>query len=487
MVNLKDYKPEWIPLSQIDLKNKEFQYRMALEIADLEESFRQEGQIFPVVLWRRNSGVIQIVCGFRRCQAAMKLKWEKILAVVVPESGMSREQALEISFLENLKRKSLTDMDLAFSCKRLHDEGISNIEIGRLIGKSESIVRRNLKVLDTPPEIQNAVWQGKLTLKDLSLIPETEVPALPNSFTEVKKLIDSKKKSAVYGSFSEIPGYMDKFMKKAKSLSGKRGAKSSFSRGGISEDMYIKRSGSGFNVILKLEPGKIDIEKSINFIAGVQTELQKLKKELSKSQKAVSGNDSVSVSTKTHVPVESKAAPKPVAPNAQEPAASQNEPAQTIKPKQPISPALQPTKPIRPDKSVQTIKSKHKQTIKAKHAPKPANHLAPIPAPGRQAPGVSIEYLYIQGPSAVKVGNTVQIKVEAYDSDQNRIKKPGAINPAWEIDNPNIALISHVTGTDGKPDYSQSHIIKLTANAPGICWLKATQGSRTADHAIEVK
>lgn len=170
MMDLSKYRVEWVGLGDIDYSDKTYQYRKELgagNVGDLIGSFRETGQKFPIVVRELKGGRKQIVCGFRRFTAAKELGWEKMLAVVVPESDMPDEDAEVLSVDENIKRKSLTSLDLMFMCKKLSDEGKSNIYIGKLIGKSEKQVRRYLSVASASKAEQDALLNGKITIDNI--------------------------------------------------------------------------------------------------------------------------------------------------------------------------------------------------------------------------------------------------------------------------------------------------------------------------------
>ena len=105
--------------------------------------------------------------GLRRLTAAISLKWDKILVIVIPESDADKEEMLGTNFIENVKRKTLTNLDIMFACKKLKDEGKTNEQIGQLIGKSENQVRRYIKVAEATSDLQQKLINGEATIKDV--------------------------------------------------------------------------------------------------------------------------------------------------------------------------------------------------------------------------------------------------------------------------------------------------------------------------------
>ncbi|MBN1824546.1 MAG: ParB/RepB/Spo0J family partition protein [Endomicrobiales bacterium] len=167
MNDLSKYQTVWAAISDINVSNTTMQFRKELKSRELLQSLRNDGQKFPVVLWRRHGGELQLISGFRRVVAAKELGWEKVLAVIMPESDLSEDEALRLNFLENVERKSLTNLDMMFACQKLSELGKSNVEIGKLIGKSEAQVRRYIKIAQAPAEVQEKVQSGEASIRSM--------------------------------------------------------------------------------------------------------------------------------------------------------------------------------------------------------------------------------------------------------------------------------------------------------------------------------
>ena len=166
MLDLSKYQPQWVSIADINVEDTAFIFRKDMNVADLAASLKAEGQKFSIVLWRRADGSLHIISGFRRVTAARQLGWEKVMGVVIPEADLPMDEALRLNFLENMARKSLNNLDIMFACQKLSRQGKSNVEIGKLIGKSEAQVRRYIKVADAPADIQQKVGSGQTTLTD---------------------------------------------------------------------------------------------------------------------------------------------------------------------------------------------------------------------------------------------------------------------------------------------------------------------------------
>ena len=92
-MDLSKYKPQWVKIADINTRNKSFQYRIDLRTKELEKSLNEEGQKLPVIIWKRSgTGLLQLVSGFRRVTSAKNISWEKVLAVIVPETDMDEDE-----------------------------------------------------------------------------------------------------------------------------------------------------------------------------------------------------------------------------------------------------------------------------------------------------------------------------------------------------------------------------------------------------------
>jgi ParB family chromosome partitioning protein len=77
------------------------------------ESLRTHGQLTPIIINRN----YELLAGFRRLQAAKRLGWKSIEAVMIDRS--TEEQKLEIEIEENIQRLELSPEELAEGMDRL--------------------------------------------------------------------------------------------------------------------------------------------------------------------------------------------------------------------------------------------------------------------------------------------------------------------------------------------------------------------------------
>ena len=156
-----------VNINDIDLDNKQFQLRVEMDVRDLVKSIEKEGQKIPVIL-RGKEPPYQIICGFRRITALKKLGREKVKAIIYPE--LDDEEAIRLSVIENLKRKTYNVFDKVYIFEYLKAQGKSNEEIARVFGLSEKQISRYAKIREFPEELKKAVLEERIALKPALVI-----------------------------------------------------------------------------------------------------------------------------------------------------------------------------------------------------------------------------------------------------------------------------------------------------------------------------
>ncbi len=84
------------------------------DISSLMTSLKKFGQLNPIIVDTR----YELIAGARRLEAAKRLGWSTIKAIVV-ENPTDAEK-LEIELEENVQRKDLTSGEISWGLKRLH-------------------------------------------------------------------------------------------------------------------------------------------------------------------------------------------------------------------------------------------------------------------------------------------------------------------------------------------------------------------------------
>lgn len=150
-----------IPLGQI--RPNPNQPRKNFDTAGLEElsaSIAQNGVLQPISV-RKTMNCYEIVAGERRYRASVMAGLTKIPAIVMEAD--EKKSAL-FALLENLQREDLSFFEIAQGYQRLlRDQGITQEELARKLGKSQSTVANKLRLLRFTPRVQMLISDYSLT------------------------------------------------------------------------------------------------------------------------------------------------------------------------------------------------------------------------------------------------------------------------------------------------------------------------------------
>lgn len=129
-------------------------------IEELADSIGKFGLLQPIIVRPMGEGY-QIIAGERRWRASRKAGLEQVPVRVRTSSDV---ESLEIALIENLQRDDLNPMEEARGYRRLLSEHqMTQAELADKVSKSRSTVTNALRLLDLPEEVQELVYQGKMS------------------------------------------------------------------------------------------------------------------------------------------------------------------------------------------------------------------------------------------------------------------------------------------------------------------------------------
>ncbi len=183
--------------------NPRYQTRIRLSephVEDLCKTFRATGQGDPIKV-RYVNGIYELLRGHHRLEAAKRLGWPSIKAVVCI---LSDRDALRDSMLGNSSRLDETDYERALNFQRYLDEGFAKNqgELGEAFGCTQGRVSQIMTMLDLPKAILDLLdgypslitYRGCKVIKDLLKDhPEHESIIVES----VQRLIDKKDESSI--------------------------------------------------------------------------------------------------------------------------------------------------------------------------------------------------------------------------------------------------------------------------------------------------
>lgn len=143
-----------------------YQPRSEFDQAALEEltaSVLAHGILQPIMVRPHGAGRFELIAGERRYRAARLAGLTQIPAVV---RRMTDEESLTVALIENIQREDLNAMEAARGYRQLLDQfGLTQVELARQLGKSQSTVAYALSLLRLPSEMQDSISSGRLSME----------------------------------------------------------------------------------------------------------------------------------------------------------------------------------------------------------------------------------------------------------------------------------------------------------------------------------
>jgi ParB family chromosome partitioning protein len=153
-----------LPITDID-KNP-FQTRYVDDndaLDELAESIKVNGVVQPILVRpsEDEDGRYVLILGERRLHASKKAGKTHIPALV---RRVSRQQAAEMTIIENLQREDLSPLEQAQAFKVLSEEfNLTQQQIGERVGLSRASVANYMRLLKLPVEVMELLAQKSLT------------------------------------------------------------------------------------------------------------------------------------------------------------------------------------------------------------------------------------------------------------------------------------------------------------------------------------
>jgi ParB family chromosome partitioning protein len=129
-------------------------------LLELSDSIKKVGLLQPILVRPMGEGY-QIIAGERRWRASRHAGLERVPVRVRTSTEI---ESLEIALIENLQRKDLNPMEEARGYRRLLTEHrMTQAELADKVSKSRSTITNALRLIDLPEEVQEMVYQGRMT------------------------------------------------------------------------------------------------------------------------------------------------------------------------------------------------------------------------------------------------------------------------------------------------------------------------------------
>ena len=160
-----------VPLVELNTTLGRARCPQATQLKRMRQSLSRNGQMTPVIVVERQ-GKLEVVDGFKRRAAASQMNWTHLLASV--QSLDERAQWVAMLTL-NRTPGSLSVMEEALILRELVNSGMTQMEVGLLVGRHRSWVCRRLGLVEKlHPELVEWVRTGLMspgTARRLFVLP----------------------------------------------------------------------------------------------------------------------------------------------------------------------------------------------------------------------------------------------------------------------------------------------------------------------------
>jgi ParB family chromosome partitioning protein len=165
----------FLPLDAIetnpDQPRKEFEEQ---SLTELSESIKVHGLIQPVTVRRLGSDRFQLISGERRFRASKIAGLKDVPAYIRIAND---QEMLEMALVENIQRKDLNPLEVAFTYQRLLDEcSLTHEALAGRVAKDRSTITNFLRLIKLPPEIQSALKSGDISMGHARALAGIEDP-----------------------------------------------------------------------------------------------------------------------------------------------------------------------------------------------------------------------------------------------------------------------------------------------------------------------
>ena len=154
-------------------------------IAELADSITKVGLLQPIIVRAHGEGY-QRIAGERRWRAARLAGLERVPVRVLSTTAT---ESLELALIENLQRQDLNSIEEARGYRKLLSEyRMTQAELADKVSKSRSTITNALRLLDLPEEVQEMVYQAKMTAGHARAV--LSVPDEAVRFKLAQKIVD---------------------------------------------------------------------------------------------------------------------------------------------------------------------------------------------------------------------------------------------------------------------------------------------------------
>lgn len=183
-------KDQVVQLYLDDIIPNRFQPREVFDERALKElavSIKEHGVIQPIIV-RNVKGKYEIIAGERRYKASALAGLTKIPAII---RDLDDKESSKVALLENLQRKNLTPIEEARTYQKILEiDEMTQDELAKTMGKSQSSVANKLRLLSLPDEVQDSLLKEQISERHARAL--LNIPDSKKQTEMLKKIIANK-------------------------------------------------------------------------------------------------------------------------------------------------------------------------------------------------------------------------------------------------------------------------------------------------------
>jgi len=185
-----DDKDEVVQIYLDDIIPNRFQPREVFDEKALKElavSIKEHGVIQPIIV-RNVNGKYEIIAGERRYKASALAGLTKIPAIV---RDLDDKESSKVALLENLQRKNLNPIEEARTYQKILElDQMTQEELAKTMGKSQSAVANKLRLLSLSEDVQDALLKEEISERHARAL--INIPDAKKQKEMLKKVIADK-------------------------------------------------------------------------------------------------------------------------------------------------------------------------------------------------------------------------------------------------------------------------------------------------------
>ena len=156
-------------------------------LKELAVSIKEHGVIQPIIV-RNVKGKYEIIAGERRYKASALAGLTKIPAII---RDLDYKESSKVALLENLQRKNLTPIEEARTYQKILEiDEMTQDDLAKTMGKSQSAVSNKLRLLSLPDAVQDSLLKEQISERHARAL--LNIPESKKQVDMLKKIISNK-------------------------------------------------------------------------------------------------------------------------------------------------------------------------------------------------------------------------------------------------------------------------------------------------------